>query len=788
MRLFYLCSAFLFTTLLTAQATIKGKVVDDQGELVGFATVAVGDPATEKILNAATTNLDGEFELETKAQEFYVEVSFIGYQPKLIPGVKADQKVMDLGEIVLKSDVAVLEEVVVTAEKSNVEIQLDKRVFNVGKDISARGGSALSVLENVPSIQVDVEGNVSLRGSTGVRILINGRPNGLVGEGGQGLSALTADMIEKVEVITNPSARYEAEGAAGIINIVLKKDRRKGFNGSFDATAGLPESYGGSANLNYRSGKLNWFTNYGVNYRTRIGGGGINQTVASDDGAFRTLQDRDRNRTGISHNFRLGADYYFNDKTVLTLAGRYNLGEDDNLNTTTFLDYLDDQFLERTFRTDNEIENEEETEISLRFSKKYEQKGRKWTADIRYQDEVESEGSDLRNFVFGDLTSEEGSLDLVQRSGNVESNTNLIFQTDYVHPIGKDGKAEAGLRIGLREIANDFSVEEQNEDGLFEPLLGLTNEFFYDENIYAAYFIYGNKAGQLSYQFGLRPEYTDVTTELKTTEEVNARDYMNWFPSVNLAYEFTETSSLQLSYSRRIRRPDFRDLNPFFSFSDNRNFRSGNPNLNPEFSNNFEFGYLRTFNKGSFFGSAYYRHTTGIIERIQNIAPDGTSISQPENLSTSHSYGLEMNGNYQVAKWWRFNADFNFFYEEILGGDEFPDLNAEALTWFTRGTSQFELGKDTEAQIRFNYRAPRNRPQGRSLGVWSIDFAASQEVFKKKGTLTLSVRDVFNTRRWRWQTEGEGFFRESDFQWQGTVATLTLSYRLNQQKRRGRRG
>ncbi|PHI19854.1 TonB-dependent receptor [Lewinellaceae bacterium SD302] len=785
MRILFLLSFILSVFSLAGQSTLRGKVVSEDGQSVMFATVAVADPDTDEILGAVTTDIEGAFEVEVDARDVYLEVSYLGYEDRRIDKVELSESTVNLGRIEIKENAEVLEEVVVTAERSSVEIQLDKRVFNVGKDISARGGSALSVLENVPSVQVDVEGNVSLRGNNGVRILINGRPNGLVGEGGQGLRALTADMIEKVEVITNPSARYEAEGATGIINIVLKKDRSKGFNGAFNVNAGLPESYGGAANLNYRSGKLNWFTNYGLNYRTRIGGGGIHQEVYGADGTFITFQDRDRNRTGLNHNFRVGADFYPNDKTVLTLAGRYNRGRDNNDNTTIFLDYLDEQFLERTIRTDDELEREEETEISLKFSKKYEQKGREWTADIRFQDETETEGSDLNNFVFGDLTSENGTLDIVQRSDNKESNRNLIFQTDYIHPVGAEGRAEVGVRIGLRDIANDFGVSEV-VNGVFEPLEGLTNEFFYNENIYAAYFIYGNKAGNLSYQFGLRPEYTDVVTELKTTEEVNARDYMNWFPSVNLGYEISPASSLQFSYSRRVNRPRFRDLNPFFSFSDNRNFRSGNPDLNPEFSSNFEFGYLKTLDKGNILGSIYYRHTTGVIERIQIVNQDGTSVSQPENLATRNNYGLEINGNYQLTRWWRLNADFNLFQEEISGGDEFPQFNASTLTWFTRGTSQFEFSDKTEGQIRFNYRAPRNSPQGRRLGVWSADLAASQEVFAGSGTLTLSVRDVFNTRRWRWTTFGNDFFQEGDFQWQGTVATLTLNYRLNQEKGRGK--
>lgn len=782
MRSIVLAFFLLSFASLSAQSTVKGTVITPDGEFAMFATVAITDPETEEIITAANTDMDGKFELQTESEDFEVKITYVGFAEKRLRDFSMTDRILDLGEIQLLEDVELLDEVLVVAERSTTEIQLDKRVFNVGKDLNARGGSALNVLENVPSVQVDVEGNVSLRGSNGVRILINGRPNGLVGDGGQGLRALTADMIEKIEVVTNPSARYEAEGAAGVINIVLKKDRSKGFNGSFDINGGIPESYGGAANLNYRSGKLNWFANYGLNFRSRLGRSSIEQDLFTDNGVFRTEQIGRRDRSGLNHNFRAGVDYNFDEKTSLTLAGRYNIGNDDNLNTTTYLDFLDGNFLERTIRTDVEKEAEEETEVSLSFRKEFTSKEHVLTADIRYQDEVETEGSDLENTIFADLESNEGTLDLVQRSANRESNSNLIFQTDYQLPFGKNGKFEAGARIGIRSITNDFTVEELNNN-IYETLPEFTNEFFYDENIYAAYLMYGNKKGALSYQFGLRPEYTGIKTELKTTGEVNERDFLNFFPSANLGYEFSEEKSLQFSYSRRISRPSFWSLNPFFTFSDDRNFWGGNPDLNPEFSHNLELGFLRIFERGSLFSAVYYRRTTGVTERIQRVNPDGTSITRPENLATQDNYGFELNANYKLAAWLKVNGDLNLFQEIVDGGEEFPELRAETFTWFTRATAQFDITKRTEGQIRFNYRAPRQTTQGRTRSIWRTDLAVSHEIFNGNGSLTLSVRDVFNTRIRRSVVRGVDFVRENQFQWQGTVVNMTMSYRIDQQKR-----
>ena len=776
----------------TLCAQITGTVLDENGNPLDFATISIYTPDST-LIDGNVTDAGGRFSLDAKPGEYYLLAEFISYRNAYRDGITLQRgKPFDVGTITLSPNTELLEEFTVEAERSTMEIKLDKRVFNVGKDLSARGSSAIDLLDNVPSVQVDVEGNVSLRGNGGVRILINGRPSGLVGDGGQGLRSLQADLIERVEVITNPSARYEAEGSVGIINIVLKKDRRKGLNGSFDITGGLPLTYGAAANLNYRSGKFNWFTNYGVRYRTSIGRSNLEQETFRGDDVLRSEQEGDRDRSGINHNFRIGADYLLDDKTTLTLAGRYNRGSDDNVNTTFYRDFLNGDFVSQELRTDNELEGEEEVEVSLSFRREFEQKDRLWTADIRYQDETEDENSDLENVFINQNGIPADVPYLIQRSANVEANSNLIFQTDYTHPVGEEGLAEAGIRIGIRDIANDFLVEEF-VSGEFQTLEGLTNDFFYDENIYAAYLMYGNKFGNFSYQFGIRPEYTDVTTLLVNTNEENARDYTNFFPSANLGYEFSERSSIQTSFSRRVRRPRFWDLNPFFTFSDNRNFRAGNPNLDPEFSSNFEVGYLHILGKGSLYGAVYYRHTTGVIERVQRVDEIGNSVTIPENLGEADNLGLEFNGNYRLAKWWRFNADFNFFREEItqtVAFDGLPlgSLDAETLTWFTRGTTQFDIGKGTEAQLRFNYRAPRTTPQGRRAAIASVDLAASHDVLKGNGTLTLSVRDLFNSRRRRYETFGENFRREGDFQWRTTTATLTLNYRLNQQKQRRRGG
>ncbi|MTB50211.1 outer membrane beta-barrel family protein [Lewinella sp. W8] len=785
--------------LLSAQSAIikgeiRGRVVDgSNGQPLDFATVSLYSAADSSLVGGNTTQATGDFVIEAPLGEYYARVEFLVYETLTIPSInltKGARKV-DLGVIELAPEAEELAEVIVTAEKSTMQMGLDKKVFNVGKDLASQGGTASELLDNVPTLQVDVEGNLSLRGSTGVRILINGRPSGLIGsDPAAGLRSIPANMIEKVEVITNPSARYEAEGMAGIVNIVLKKDDRGGLNGSFDLIAGAPLNLGTSVNLNYRKDRFNFFVNYGLSYREGPGGGSQTNTFFRPEGTFITLQESDRNRSGINNSLRFGADYSFSDKSVLTMAGIVRRGDDDNYNETRYFDYLNDldNPTGAVIRGDNETEEEWRKEINLSYVKTFDRKGQKFSADIRYQDDTEREGSDLFNRFLDANFDPTDMEDELQRSNNTESSDQLIFQSDYIHPFGEEGRIEVGVRGSRRNIDNDFLVEEFI-DQEWMSLAQFSNDFNYDETVAAAYFIIGNKKNRFSWQVGLRPEYSRFSTRLLQTEEVNDREFLNLFPSAFVGYELPNNNTLQLSYSRRINRPRFWDLNPFFSFSDERNFRSGNPNLNPEFTDSYELSHIKIFDKGSVGSSVYYRRTNNVISRIRRVNDDNTTITMPENLLTENAYGVEVTSTYDPTKWLRLSGDFNFFRAITDGGNLEDDFSADATTWFTRGTVRVSPTKKTDIQLRFNYRAPRIVPQGRNKSLYSFDLAASQDIMKDKATLTLSVRDLLNSRRWRYLNEGvtngNPFRIEGDFQWRVRQVSLTFNYRLNQSKKRG---
>ncbi len=773
--------------------SIKGKVVDGGTKApLEFATVTLFTQKDSSMITGAITGTDGSFSLQARPGQYFIKIEFIGFQSLTLNDVVSERgkHFLDLGDIDLVVEANVLDEIEVRAEKSTMHLSLDKKVFNVGKDLANSGGTAADVLDNVPSVTVDVEGNVELRGAGGVRILVDGKPSGMIGiSNTDGLRNLPANMIDKIEVVTNPSARYEAEGMSGIINIVLKKERKQGLNGSFDVTVGHPKNYGVALNMNYRRNKFNFFTSYNLRYRKGPGNGHQFQEFYKGDTTFITDNTSRRERGGLSNSIRFGADYFFNEKNILTTAFNYRYSDDDNYARIQYRDYINDLSNQVGFtqRTDEEIEKEPNLEYSLTYKKLFARKDHELTFDLRYQDEEESESSEIleRSFL-ADETTPSGQPDLEQRSNNVEGNSNLILQLDYVKPFGENGKLELGWRSGIKDITNDFKVEEM-QDGAWVALDSFNNNLIYDENIHAAYSSIGNKFGQFSVQAGLRAEYSEVKTELLQTDEVNPRDYFNLFPSIFLGYEINEKNTFQVSYSRRIRRPGFRHLNPFYSYSDARNIWAGNPNLNPEFTDSYEVGYLKYFEEGTVTSSIFYRHTDGVIERIREVIADTISRTRPQNLSTRNDYGLEFTFSFDPSKKWRLNGNVNFFRSQTEGQYEGQDFSADTYTWFGRLSNRVTVFKKVDIQVNFNYRAPRKNTQGRSKAMWNVDPAASMDILKGKGTLTLSVRDLFNTRLRRYISEGENFFVEGEWRWRARRTTLTFNYRLNQKKQRGGR-
>ncbi len=774
-----------WTSVVLAQSQVTGQVIDTENKTpLEYATVSLLQPSDSSLVSGGLTDTQGKFAIEIPTGKYLARIQYVSYETKIINDLSVGENIKDLGRISLVASTATLSEVVVEGKKEQSVLELDKRVFNVGQDLSNTGRNASEILDNLPSVVVDVEGNVSLRGSGNVRILVDGKPSGLIGIGNtNGLRSLSGDMIERIEVVTNPSARYDAQGSAGIINIVLKKQKNSGLNGSFTGNLGYPQNYGGAVNLNYRKEHINFFVNYSLNYRQSPGSSTSFQRFSLPDTSYITRRTSDRVRGGLSNNFRAGTDFIINNYNTLTASALFRVSDEENTSNILYRDFTTaEQLLQRTLRTDVETEEEQNQEYELYYKRTFPQKGRELSANVQYRESGEIERSNINE-------SEgipELSPSLLQRSYNDGSENQLLMQADYVHPFLEKGKFETGYRSTLRKITNRYIVEEQAESGIWSPLDEFNNDFAYNENIYALYAIASNKTGKWSYQGGLRMEATDIATHLIETSEKNNKNYVNFFPSAFLTYTLKEGSSLQASYSRRINRPGFRSLNPFSSFTDARNIRSGNPDLNPEYTDSYELGYLRNFAKGNIYAGGYYRYTDGVVERISTVEADGITYTRPQNLSTQNSFGIELNATQDLLPWWTVNGNANFYRAITEGQSGDLLLSSDTYTLSSRMTSKWNVPKLFEVQLSGFYRAPEQTPQGRRKSFYSVDIGVNRDVLNNKGTVVLSVRDVFNSRRFRFETMTENYFEETNFQWSVRQITLSFTYRLNQIKGRDR--
>lgn len=791
-------SCFVLFLLLLASATemkaqslkkvsVKGRVVDSQsGEALTFASVRLFESAQDEFSDGNVTDEKGNFEIEVAPGTYYGLIEFVGFEAtKTDVFTVAPNKSHDMGTIKLGSSSTSLDEVVVRAEKSSMELSLDKKVFNVGQDLANAGGTASDLLTNIPSLAVDPEGNVKLRGSDNVMILIDGKPSGLVSlKGASGLQQMQASMVDKVEIITNPSARYQAEGMAGIINIVLKKDRSQGFNGSFQTIAGLPLNLGGAANLNYRRNKINWFVNYGVAYRKQPNISTIYQEVYSGDTTFISRQDREGYHKGFNNNIQGGLDYFFNEKSILTASYLFKRSDGNRITDFVYDDYLfnESNYLGSTTRRQDEMEAEPNSEFSLTYEKNFEQKGHKLVSTAMYIDYWERSDQLFTQNTFGPEGNARPGTANQQHALNDEFEKQYLLQLDYTKPLGKEGKFETGLRSSFRDMENDFIVTNTDSEGneTVDPLFD--NVFLYDENIHAGYAILGNKSNKLTYQAGLRAEWTDVKTTLVRTNEENPRQYLNFFPSAHLTYSVANQNSFQLSYSRRVRRPFYNDLSPFVTLADGRNFFSGNPDLDPEYTDAYEIGHLKYFEKGSLTSSFYYRDSKETIERIREVDENGNAVTLPQNLVGQKAFGIEFASDYSPYEWWKLDFNFNFFHAEIDGTNIIDSYRATTYSWFARQTSRFNLQNGLDIQVRGNYEAPQKTAQGTRKALYFFDLTFAKDVLDGRGTINLNVMDVFNSRINRFTSEGPNFFTDASVQFRRRQVNLTFNYRIRQAK------
>lgn len=782
--------------------TISGKVIDDDmGVPLEYATVSITKPNDPNFIDGSVTDENGNFSIEVPEGTYNIIVEFISFEKKRFNNRRVNSD-LNLGTIELGIGSDSLDEVVVVAETTQVEVRLDKKIYNIGKDLTTAGGTVSDALNNIPSVAVDVEGGISLRGNDNVRILINGKPSAMAGFGSTDvLAQLPAESIERVEVITSPSARYDAEGSAGILNIILRKEKTLGFNGSLTTNIGYPESYGISANVNLRTDKFNIFNTTGYNYRTSPGGG-FSDTRYSAGQFDRVIEDRDINRLSRSFNTNLGFEYYLNDASSITMTNFFRFGNDADENFNFSDRFMEGSLVQQTVRREYERERDQSYQLALNYINRFNNAGHQLTADFQYGVDKERQPAIVTETATLDLT-EEGVGFFPSEDVYTEDRENeFLIQADYVLPIGEDTQFEAGYRGNFEEQITDYRLRiEDEETGQLERS-NLSNIFTYTENINALYTQYGTKFGDFSFLLGLRLENTKLKgvidsplTDEELREEFGFKintnfdnNYLGLFPIVNLIYELSETENVTLGYNRRINRPRGWFINPFPSRASRTNVFQGNPNLSPAYASAFDLGYLKRWEKLTFTSSVYFQHETDAFERVQQGTGqffNGIEIIRtiPINLSTNQRIGAEAGLLYNPARWLRLNGSFNFFQFETEGEFNGVDYGAKNNSWFARFSSKITLPGKLDWQTNAFYRGPSENAQTRTEGIFSLDLALSKEIFNENATLSLNVRDALNSRIRDQFTVTERFTQESEFQWRQRSVTLSMIYRFNEKKR-----
>ena len=790
-------SIYLFTIIIYSHSysynenkefIVSGKITDSENsEPLEYATITILDSKDNNVVTGGLSDEIGNFKISTKKGIYNILIEYMSFKNKTLENINVYND-LSLGEFQLELNYESLGEVEIIAEETSVEIRLDKKIYTVGKDLSVRGGTANDVLDNIPSVSTDLDGNILLRGNDAARILINGKPSRLVGINSTFIKQLPADAIEKVEVITSPSARYEAEGSGGIINIILRKSKKLGLNGSLSANTGDPKANSLSSNINYRNGKINFFNSSSIYDRLRPGNSsGITEYYNGDNPSTFFSENRYRERDSRGYFFNNGFEWYIDDNTSLVSSFYYNEFKSDNLESNT-INELDENSNILNSITQNDMEDDVDNnrEYNINFERKFNDDGQKITIDLQYENSKEWENSIIDE---DQIISE--SID-----ENISSESYLI-QSDYVLPIGENKQFEAGIRISNEDDITDYRVFDNVNGGYIEDL-NQSNLFQYKEKISAVYTQYGVKVeDKYSFLFGLRVENTLKNVNQLTIQDFTKIDDTGLFPTFNFGLEISENETLTFGYNRRIRRPWSRFVNPFPTKISPILIWRGNPYLDPTYSNNLDIGYLKRFESSFTVNtSAYFQKSTNSINTIIEETGEFAEINGvdvpiverfPINLSTNERFGFELNLSYRKGRNWNINSNFNLFQNKVEGTYNNIVYDNKNVSWSFRLNNKLTLPGKIEWQTRMNVRGPNETAVSKSEGDFSIDLAFSKELFKDKATLTLNIRDLLDQRGWRNETFNENFYNDFEFRWSQRSATLNLTYRFNQKKNQNRR-
>ncbi len=786
-----LINQFSFAIQVTPEAAaggvVKGKIVSkSNGQPIEYANVVLYSLPDSTLQTGAISAADGSFLIADVAKgSYYIVANFIGFYRKSVEGIEISgaKKVFDAGMIQLEVAAENLAEVAIVDERNPVEYHIDKKVVNISKKLDAAGGSVANALENTPSIQVDMEGNVSLRGSANYTVLIDGKPTAM--SSSDALKQIPASIVENVEIITNPSAKYDPEGTSGIINIVMKKNVQKASNGIINLSAGTYHKYSGDFSLNYYSKKVNFFLNGDYSNSHSYPFSKMEAWKKFQDTTYTTTQEIDRNQVFDPYSITAGMDWNINPKNSFTAKYQFgHWGMDLKMDGKT-----------KEVMGDNLSTNYKSSFSNLLTSGFYH------TGTLTFDHDFEKKNHDIVMALVESTWNGENITDVNEKvtdseyinsswanhhkSTRNDENVTLYFKTDYTLPLTEKSKMEAGVQIDAKLVESDYKMELQDfttQDWQI-PAGGLQNMSF-SENIYAVYSTYSGEWKKINYMAGLRAEYFSRNLKMPDEQIEYPLEQFSLFPTLHLSRQLKKGRQLQASYSRRVNRPREWTLNPFPVYSDSYVSQMGNPYLKPEFTDSYELNLMQRVKPGFLSLEMFYRQTNDAFNRTLTMDSTGLVLIETRNMGKNFAYGLEFSTNLGLVKWLNIYASANLFSYNVSSSDLADVAERQSINSDFVLNATFKINDKTRIQLVGFYNAPRLTSQGNQFSMYGANLSIARDFMKKKLHLTLTMRDLFYTMNFGFITDVENLYSEFNYRSEYPVIILQASYKINDYKRR----
>jgi outer membrane receptor protein involved in Fe transport len=773
------------------EGIIKGMVEDKQtGTAVEYANVVIFSLKDNKMVTGSISDEKGVFRIpKVPFGRYKVVVDFIGYSKLTIDSVRVSPRsqIVDLKKIILSQSVVQLDGVEIVGDRTQFVYKADKKVLAVSQDITSAGGTAIDVLENTSMVDVDVDGTVSLRGSSNFVVFVNGKPSVL--DASDALQQLPAANIENIEIITNPSVKYDPDGTAGIINIVLKKNKELGINGLVNASLGTNNKYRTNVLLNYNKNK--WNVNLGFDYRDDTFEGSFERERETTDNGITDYLETEgiRNMMRKNKSVNLGVDYSITDNTDISFSGRlgtfeFGFGgqnrfkEYSSISTTPFYYVIDGQ----------PTRNFDYYNLSLSMKHKFGD-GKQEIEGLFYVSNREgiSTDSDVQTETDANWNKIADPFKSL-RSNENSNNDQYRFQLDYTNTFSEDSKLEAGYQLRYGSQIEDYLFESLDANQNWIEDAEFSNDLDYKRAIHSGYAMFNQKFGKWNGLMGLRAEYTDREFNIANGTENYTLERFDLFPSIHFSSQISKTVQMQVSYSRRVNRPRGRMMDPFLTYLDENTRRQGSPDLKPEYIDAFELGWQKRWDKAFFAIEGFYRITTNAFSQIISNTDQGYILYTPQNIGKENALGTDVMFNFDPAKWLTISASTSVYHFKIFENDEFNFPERTSVNWNARFNTTFKFSPMTRLQIQNRYRGASVSAQGSSGATYNMDVALRHDFWKRKGSMILQVRDVFNSGKRERTIDGVSFLEHSINRREGQVVQLTLSYRFNnfKQKRNGR--